>query len=251
MNTTRKKSEFHILRIIGVVFLNLFLFNILVNAQSPKNKVSSIGASDEYKNIWGIVRDESGNPLKDVSVKLTSGNEKTTTNKNGVYSLSAPINSSVIYSSNGYKSEVKTITIDSKQIDVKLQKGDEKQTLDPKRPGTCCQENHCENNLDSQKIFTVEEPPHFPGGEEKMKEFISVNLKYPEAAKKQGLKGRVILSFSIETDGSIQNIEVIRGINPSLDKAAIKVVESMPKWVPGKEKSKSVKTRYTLPIDFK
>lgn len=250
-NDIPMKTESNFLRIFGFVFLNLFLFNILVNAQSSRNKGASMVASDEYKNIWGIVTDEKGRPLNDISVKVTSGAEQTKTNKNGAYSFSVPINSAVIYSGNGYESEVKTITIDSKQIDVKLQKGDDKQALDSKKSGTCYPEKHGEDTSASQKIFTIEEPPLFPGGEKKMREFISVNLKYPETAKKQGIKGRVILSFSIETDGSIHNIKVIRGIYPSLDNAAKEVVESMPKWIPGKQNSKNVKTRYTLSIDFK
>ena len=96
-----------------------------------------------------------------------------------------------------------------------------------------------------------EEIPQFPGGERALLDFIKNNLQYPEDAQENGKQGRVITSFTIEIDGSISDIAVIRGIYPSLDKEAIRLISTMPKWIPGSFKHEIVKMRYTLPIMFR
>ena len=103
----------------------------------------------------------------------------------------------------------------------------------------------------NQSIFdSVEQMPEFPGGMSALIDFLSSNIKYPEDAIKQNIGGRVIVMFVVETDGSITNVRVARTVFPSLDSEAIRVVKSMPKWKPGKEKGRVVRVNYTLPVIF-
>lgn len=93
--------------------------------------------------------------------------------------------------------------------------------------------------------------PQFPGGTEAMMEFISNNTKYPAIARDQGIQGRVFVTFVVEKDGSISNVEIIRGVHASLDKEAIRVMKSMPKWKPGEQAGKAVRSQMRLPFNFK
>ena len=97
----------------------------------------------------------------------------------------------------------------------------------------------------------VEQMPEFPdGGQSGLMDYLKKNIQYPEAAKKAGVQGRVILQFVVDKDGSIDNVSVLRGVNPDLDKEAIRVVSNMPNWKPGMQKGKPVRVKYTVPIAF-
>ena len=97
----------------------------------------------------------------------------------------------------------------------------------------------------------VEEMPKFPGGDEAMFKFIAENVKYPEKAKDEEISGRVFISFVIEKDGSVSNVKVLRGIGGGCDEEAARVISSMPKWKPGKQKGEFVRVSYQIPIMFK
>ena len=102
------------------------------------------------------------------------------------------------------------------------------------------------------KVFdTVEQMPEYPGGMQAMIEFLQTNMKYPEDAAKQKVEGRVMVQFIVETDGSISDVHVAKQVFPSLDAEAIRVVQAMPKWTPGKEKGNVVRVKYNLPIVFR
>ena len=104
----------------------------------------------------------------------------------------------------------------------------------------------------NQKVFdTVEQMPEYPGGMQAMIEFLQTNMKYPEDAAKQKVEGRVMVQFVVETDGSVSDVHVAKQVFPSLDAEAIRVVQAMPKWMPGKEKGKVVRVKYNLPIVFR
>ena len=104
----------------------------------------------------------------------------------------------------------------------------------------------------NQKVFdTVEQMPEYPGGMQAMIEFLQTNMKYPEDAAKQKVEGRVMVQFVVETDGSVSDVHVAKQVFPSLDAEAIRVVQAMPKWMPGKDKGKVVRVKYNLPIVFR
>ena len=109
-----------------------------------------------------------------------------------------------------------------------------------------------EEEESSQQIFmVVEEMPEFPGGQAALMSFIAKSIKYPVVAQENGIQGRVTCSFVVNKDGSIVDAEVIRGIDPSLDKEALRVINTMPKWKPGKQRGKPVRVKFTVPINFR
>ena len=109
-----------------------------------------------------------------------------------------------------------------------------------------------EEEVVEQEIFQiVEEMPAYPGGEQKLMEFIAKGIKYPQIARETGIQGRVFVGFVIEPDGSVSNVKVLRGIGGGCDEEAMRVVKSMPKWKPGKQRGKAVRVSYMLPVNFK
>ena len=103
-----------------------------------------------------------------------------------------------------------------------------------------------------QEIFKiVEEMPSFPGGEAKLMEYVSKNIKYPQIARETGIQGRVFVNFVVEPDGSVSNVTVLRGIGGGCDEEAMRVVKNMPKWKPGKQRGKAVRVQYMLPVNFR
>jgi len=105
---------------------------------------------------------------------------------------------------------------------------------------------------ESDKVFiVVEQMPEFPGGESEFRNFLSKSVKYPIEAVKKGIQGKVYVTFIISEDGSVTNAKVIRGVEPMLDLEALRVINSMPKWTPGKQGGKDVAVQMTVPIYFK
>ncbi|MBQ3631437.1 MAG: energy transducer TonB [Prevotella sp.] len=102
------------------------------------------------------------------------------------------------------------------------------------------------------KIFeVVEQMPSFPGGDAALMAFLSKNIKYPVVAEENGIQGRVIATFVVERDGSITDVKVVKSVDPSLDKEAVRVLKSMPKWIPGKQNGSAVRVKYTVPVTFR
>ena len=104
----------------------------------------------------------------------------------------------------------------------------------------------------ASKVFdVVEEMPSFPGGQGALMQYLGSNIKYPVVAQENGVQGRVIVGFVVEPDGSISGVNVMRSVDPSLDKEAMRVVKSMPKWKPGKQNGSAVRVKYTVPVVFR
>ena len=103
----------------------------------------------------------------------------------------------------------------------------------------------------SGQVFAiVEKMPQFPGGEKAINEFISKTLQYPVIAQENGIQGKVVCSFIINQAGSVTDAEVISGVDPSLDREALRIVSAMPKWTPGTQRGKAVRVKYTMPVTF-
>ena len=102
------------------------------------------------------------------------------------------------------------------------------------------------------KVFdVVEQMPSFPGGQAALMSWLSSNIKYPVVAEENGVQGRVVCTFVVERDGSITDVKVVRGVDPSLDKEAVRVLKAMPHWIPGKQNGSAVRVKYTVPVTFK
>ena len=104
----------------------------------------------------------------------------------------------------------------------------------------------------SGRVFTVvQQMPEFPSGQASLLKYLATRIKYPAIAQENGIQGRVSCSFVVDTDGSLKNIEVIRGIDPSLDREAVRVIREMPKWNPGVQNNMAVAVKYTVPVTFR
>ena len=109
-----------------------------------------------------------------------------------------------------------------------------------------------EEEVVEHEIFQiVEEMPDFPGGTAKLAEYLQKNIKYPQMARESGIQGRVFVNFVVEPDGSVSNVKVLRSLGGGCDEEAMRVVKSMPKWKPGKQRGKPVRVSYILPVNFK
>lgn len=105
---------------------------------------------------------------------------------------------------------------------------------------------------EENKVFDiVEQQPMFPGGQTALMKFLSEHTKYPVVAQENGVQGRVTVQFVVEKDGSISDVHVLRGVDPSLDKEAVRVVKSMPRWTPGKQNGINVRVNYRVPVLFR
>lgn len=110
-----------------------------------------------------------------------------------------------------------------------------------------------EEEPEEQTIFEIveEEPEFINGGMAGLMQYLSKNIKYPTIAQENGTQGRVVVQFVVNRDGSIVDAKVMRGVDPYLDKEALRVINSMPKWKPGKQRGKPVRCRYTVPVMFR
>ncbi len=108
-----------------------------------------------------------------------------------------------------------------------------------------------EESAEEMQIFmVVESMPEYPGGEPALYKYLAENIKYPQMAKESGIQGRVFVTFVVEKDGRVTDVRVLRGIGGGCDEEAIRVVQNMPKWTPGKQRGKSVRVQYNLPVKF-
>ena len=106
-------------------------------------------------------------------------------------------------------------------------------------------------NEDNSDVFTiVDTMPEYPGGQLALRKFIAQSVKYPVSAQEKGIQGKVFVSFVVEKDGSVGALKIARGVDPSLDQEALRVVGLLPKWTPGKQKGEPVRVSYTIPINF-
>ncbi|MDC1106944.1 energy transducer TonB [Prolixibacteraceae bacterium] len=108
-----------------------------------------------------------------------------------------------------------------------------------------------EDEIVEEQIFSfVEDMPAFPGGIPALMKFIGKAVKYPIIAQENGIQGRVFVNFVVEKDGSVTDVKIARGVDPSLDKEAIRVVKTLPRWKPGMQRGKAVRVSYSVPINF-
>jgi len=108
-----------------------------------------------------------------------------------------------------------------------------------------------EEDVEEQQIFmVVENAPAFPGGDESRMKFLVENIKYPQMARESGIQGTVYVTFVVERSGAVTDVKILRGIGGGCDEEAIRVVQSMPKWEPGKQRGKPVRVQFNMPIKF-
>lgn len=148
--------------------------------------------------------------------------------------------------------EVLNIVDDDVKIDDELQiddsEADDKTLIDATPVVTTVKEE--EEETANEVFFIVEDMPEFPGGEMALRQYIANSIKYPVIAQENGIQGKVYVTFVVGKDGKVSNATIARGIDPSLDKEALRVVNALPAWKPGKQRGKPVNVSYTVPINF-
>jgi len=107
-----------------------------------------------------------------------------------------------------------------------------------------------EKEEETKVFFIVEDMPEFPGGEMALRQYIANTIKYPAIAQENGIQGKVYVTFVVDKDGGVSDARIARGVDPSLDKEALRVVNTLPKWKPGKQRGEPVRVSYTVPINF-
>ena len=147
--------------------------------------------------------------------------------------------------------EVLNIVDDETEIDDELELDDteaDENTLIDVAPVISAKEE--EEEEEAQVFFIVEDMPEFPGGEMALRTYIANQIKYPVIAQENGIQGKVYVTFVVGKDGTVSNPSIARGVDPSLDKEALRVIATLPKWKPGKQRGKPVNVSYTVPINF-
>ena len=181
--------------------------------------------------MQGIVKDkEKGEPVVGAIVKVGNTQKGVVTGIDGTFSIDVKKGDVVVAAYIGYESDAIVIKEPKSNYVFVLQK----------------------DGTSSEKTFdVVEQMPQFPGGPATMMEFLKENIRYPEEAQKKGLQGRVVVSFIVRKDGSIDNCQVARSVDPLLDAEAVRVIRSMPNWTPGMQDGKAVAVRYNVPVSFR
>lgn len=207
--------------------------------------------SGDNVTVKGQVIDDFNGPIIGANVLVKGTNVGTITDINGNFVLETTKDAVLTFSFPGMKAKevaVKDVLGNLKiqlYSDGTVKRSQPDASQEPYGPPTTPQ-------MVSDQVFTVVEVmPEFPGGQGELLKFLARNVKYPKIAQDSGIEGRVTASFVVEKDGSIRDVEVIRGVDPSLDMEAVRVISSMPNWTPGKQRGKEVAVKYTVPVTFR
>lgn len=223
--------------------------NIAPSSQ-PEMNVAPIPQQEKSKKVTykgKIVDDEAGNPISDVKIIIDHKYQsitKSTVNAQGEFRIETSPEASILFEH-------------TKSDGSKLVRFCTPKVLAQMNPDNMVIELIPVNIIkpdatDADVYEVVENMPEFPdGGMPGLMKYLSDNIRYPEAAHKAGIQGRVTVQFVVGKDGSIGNVSILRGVNADLDAEAIRVISSMPKWKPGTQKGEPVKVKYTVPVMFR
>lgn len=195
---------------------------------------------------------EDGKPLPGVSIVIKDKNIGTTSDIDGNYIINAAPTDELIFTFVGFETSTVPVT-DKKIINVSLRSGSQ---TNMEGRGQALSEIVVAGlkptaNFKSEEIFTtVEESPSFPDGIKNMYQYIARNLRYPEAARRANVQGKVFVKFIVRKDGGVSDLQVLKGIGFGCDEETVRVLGSMPKWNPGKQNGKPVSVYFTMPVNF-
>lgn len=200
--------------------------------------------------VTGQVIDDFNGPVIGASVIIKGTNVGTITDTKGNFTLETTKDAVLSFSFPGMKPKEVAVKDVLGNLKVQLYPDGSIQRTQP-TTGTAPTAFPKPRTSTDQVFTVVEVMPEFPGGQEALLQFLAKTVKYPVIAQENGIQGRVTASFIVENDGSVTDIEVIRGVDPSLDKEAIRVLSTMPKWTPGKQRGQDVAVKYTVPVTFR
>lgn len=207
-------------------------------------------------NVTGIINTPDHKPLMGATVSDGQGKKGVTTDAAGRFSLKVPAGSTLTLSHPDYGKIIMGVSGKYKNADYDLtmpSKGGKSNNmvLSPSADGQSVKVTGQTSETNGEMIFTVvEKSPEFPGGIEAMYKFLGENIKYPEAAAKANVQGRVFLNFIITSEGEIKDITILKGLGFGADEESIRVISKMPRWNPGMQSGRAVNVRYNLPISF-
>ena len=147
--------------------------------------------------------------------------------------------------------DIKVVSNDKEVIKPTIISVDQDKPLPPPNIPLGTMNVQADEDVDQTVFEIVEENPEFPGGPEALLKYLTKNTVYPESAIDNGVQGRVTVGFIVERDGSVASVEIRKSVDPALDKEALRVVKSMPRWKPGKQQGKAVRTRFSVPVVFR
>ena len=216
---------------IPLVGILMLLSNIEAVARLTVRLANEATVSNAMVTATGILVDETGQPLIGASVVVKGGKERTITDKKGAFSLEVPANAILRCSYQGRESQEVLAADMTNNTHLSL--------------------SSKSREMNEQVFTVVEKMPSFPGGDAELWKYIATNIKYPKESQDNGEQGRVICSFIVGRDGSVNNPEVLRGVTPLLNEEAVRVINTMPRWNPGMQRGKAVAVKYTVPITFR
>ena len=216
---------------IPLVGILMLLSNIEAVARLTVRLANEATVSNAMVTATGILVDETGQPLIGASVVEKGGKERTITDKKGAFSLEVPANAILRCSYQGRESQEVLAADMTNNTHLSL--------------------SSKSREMNEQVFTVVEKMPSFPGGDAELLKYIATNIKYPKESQDNGEQGRVICSFIVGRDGSVNNPEVLRGVTPLLNEEAVRVINTMPRWNPGMQRGKAVAVKYTVPITFR
>ena len=216
---------------IPLVGILMLLSNIEAVARLTVRLANEATVSNAMVTATGTLVDETGQPLIGASVVVKGGKERTITDKKGAFSLEVPANAILRCSYQGRESQEVLAADMTNNTHLSL--------------------SSKSREMNEQVFTVVEKMPSFPGGDAELLKYIATNIKYPKESQDNGEQGRVICSFIVGRDGSVNNPEVLRGVTPLLNEEAVRVINTMPRWNPGMQRGKAVAVKYTVPITFR
>ena len=216
---------------IPLVGILMLLSNIEAVARLTVRLANEATVSNAMVTATGILVDETGQPLIGASVVVKGGKERTITDKKGAFSLEVPANAILRCSYQGRESQEVLVADMTNNTHLSL--------------------SSKSREMNEQVFTVVEKMPSFPGGDAELLKYIATNIKYPKESQDNGEQGRVICSFIVGRDGSVNNPEVLRGVTPLLNEEAVRVINTMPRWNSGMQRGKAVAVKYTVPITFR
>ena len=185
--------------------------------------------------------------LQKLISKLNAAERKEFVGKKFVYSIWRLDDDCFMFTS-GYNQKKSVCLSDKRRKEVKKELEEKQAREEAEKQAREAEEKE---QLKNKVYDVVGEMPEYPGGPSAMFEYLSKNIKYPVVAEENGVQGRVIVTFIVECDGSISNAKVSKSLEPSLDKEALRLVKSMPHWIPGKQNGEPVRVKYTVPVTFR
>lgn len=210
--------------------------------------IKEILAEKETPVKGKVTAAEDGKPLAGVAIVVKGKNMGTTTDVDGNYMINATPSDELIFTFVGFKTSTVPVT-DKKVIDVKLKSRKDGTPIGLHEVVVAGYKPTI--NYESEEIFTtVEEQPSFPDGIKNMYQYIARNLRYPEAARRANVQGKVFVKFIVRKDGSVSDLQILKGIGFGCDEETVRVLGSMPKWNPGKQNAKPVSVYFTMPVNF-